>query len=78
MRSARSNRWTTASGPILFGRYRDTRAWRSPVGTILSMGMEYNIIHHLFPRIPLFQTGPAYHAMRQLLDERGCRNDRSD
>ena len=60
------------------GRYRDTRAWRSPVGTILSMGMEYHLVHHLFPRIPLFQTGPAYHEMRQLLDERGCRNDRSD
>lgn len=60
------------------GRYRDTRSWRSPVGTILSMGMEYHIIHHLFPRIPLFQTGPAYREMRHLLDERGCRNDRSD
>ncbi len=59
------------------GRYRDTRAWRSPVGTILSMGMEYHIIHHLFPRIPLFQTGPAYYEIRDLLDERGCRNDRT-
>ena len=60
------------------GRYRDTRAWKSPIGTILSMGMEYHIIHHLFPRVPLFQTGPAYHEMRGLLDERGCRNDRPD
>ena len=60
------------------GRYRDTRAWKSPVGTILSMGMEYHLIHHLFPRIPLFQTGPAYREMRQLRDERGCRNDRGD
>ena len=38
------------------GRYRDTRAWRSPLGTIASMGMEYHIIHHLYPRIPLLQT----------------------
>ena len=60
------------------GRYRDTRAWKSPVGTILSMGMEYHIIHHLFPRIPLFQTGPAYHEMRQMLDERGCPNERPE
>ncbi len=57
------------------GRYRDTRAWRSPVGTILSMGMEYHVIHHLYPRIPLFQTGPAYREMRELLQARGCRND---
>jgi beta-carotene hydroxylase len=45
------------------------------VGTILSMGMEYHVVHHLFPKIPLFQTGPAYWAMRDLLAERGIRND---
>ncbi len=60
------------------GRYRDTRAWKSPLGTVLSMGMEYHIIHHLFPRIPLMQTGPAYREMRPLLEARGCRNDRPD
>ena len=57
------------------GRYRDTRAWRSPVGTILSLGMEYHIVHHLYPRIPLLQTGPAYHELRPLIEERGCRID---
>jgi len=35
------------------GRYRDTRIWKSPVGTVLSSGMEYHFIHHLFPSIPL-------------------------
>jgi beta-carotene hydroxylase len=60
------------------GRYRDTRAWKSPVGTILSMGMEYHQIHHLFPRIPLFQTGSAYWEMRELLAKRGVRDDRPD
>ena len=25
------------------GRYRDTRAWKSPVGTLLSAGMEYHV-----------------------------------
>lgn len=57
------------------GRYRDTRAWRSPVGTIASMGMEYHIVHHLYPRIPLFQTGPAYWELRPILEKRGCRID---
>jgi beta-carotene hydroxylase len=57
------------------GRYRDTRAFRAAVGTILSMGMEYHIVHHLYPTIPLFKTGPAYWEMRDLLLERGCRND---
>jgi beta-carotene hydroxylase len=60
------------------GRYRDTRAWKSPVGMILSMGMEYHQMHHLFPRIPLFQTGPAYWEMRELLAKRGVRDDRPD
>lgn len=60
------------------GRYRDTRAWKSPLGTILSMGMEYHIIHHLFPRIPLFETGPAFWEMRELLERRGYRNERPD
>jgi beta-carotene hydroxylase len=57
------------------GRYRDTRAWRSPVGTLASVGMEYHIIHHLHPKIPLLQTGSAYREMRDLLVERGCRID---
>ena len=57
------------------GRYRDTRAWRSPIGTIASLGMEYHVIHHLYPKIPLFQTGPAFRAMRAVLEERGIRND---
>ena len=60
------------------GRYRDTRAWKSPIGTILSFGMEYHQIHHLFPRIPLFQTATAYWEMRELLATRGVRDDRPD
>jgi len=57
------------------GRYRDTRAWRSPIGTIATLGMEYHIMHHLYPSIPLLQTGPAYWDMRELLKEQGCRID---
>lgn len=57
------------------GRYRDTRAWRSPIGTMASLGMEYHLIHHLHPRIPLTQTGAAYREMREILLERGIRND---
>lgn len=57
------------------GRYRDTRAWRSPVGTLLSMGMEYHVVHHLYPKIPLCQTGPAYRALKPVLEKQGIRND---
>ena len=35
------------------GRYRDTRAFKSRFGNLISMGMQFHIIHHLYPRIPL-------------------------
>ena len=54
------------------GRYRDTRNWRSKVGNILSMGMQYHIVHHLHPYIPLLRTGAAYHDMKPILKARGC------
>lgn len=54
------------------GRYRDTRAFKSRWGNLLSGGMQYHIIHHLHPRIPLFRTGPAYWEMRGILEARGC------
>jgi beta-carotene hydroxylase len=53
------------------GRYRDTRGWVSPVGTILSSGMEYHLVHHLFPSIPLNKTPAAYRALKPLLEKEG-------
>lgn len=55
------------------GRYRNTRSFRSLLGNIGSMGMQYHIIHHLHPRIPLYRTPQAYWQMRPVLDARGCR-----
>ena len=57
------------------GRYRDTRAWKSPVGTILSSGMEYHLVHHLFPSIPLNKTGAAWRELKPVLEARGIRNE---
>jgi beta-carotene hydroxylase len=57
------------------GRYRDTRIWKSPVGTILSSGMEYHFIHHLFPSIPLTSHPAVYREMKPLLLEQGMRVD---
>lgn len=54
------------------GRYRDTRAFRSKVGNLLSMGMQYHLVHHLYPRIPLMQTPAAYYDLKPLLKKRGC------
>lgn len=54
------------------GRYRDTRAFRFVLGNIASMGMQYHIVHHLHPRIPLYRTPRAYWEMRDILIARGC------
>ncbi|GAA0484801.1 hypothetical protein GCM10009096_29310 [Parasphingorhabdus litoris] len=55
------------------GRYRDTRAFKSSWGNIGSMGMQYHIVHHLHPYIPLTDTPRAYREMRHILEQRGCR-----
>ena len=57
------------------GRYKDTRAWRSAFGNVLTMGMQYHVIHHLYPRIPLMRTPRAYWEMRDVLETRGVRVD---
>ena len=54
------------------GRYRDTRSFRSRLGNIGSMGMQFHIVHHLHPYIPLTRTPAAYWEMRPILEARGC------
>ena len=54
------------------GRYRDTRGFRSHWGNIGSMGMQFHIIHHLHPRIPLLRTPAAFYALKPILEARGC------
>lgn len=54
------------------GRYRDTRGFKSRLGNFLSSGMQYHIIHHLYPRIPLSLTPSAYRALKPILQQRGC------
>lgn len=54
------------------GRYQDTRSWKSAAGNIGSMGMQFHVVHHLHPYIPLDRTPAAYREMRPLLVARGC------
>ena len=54
------------------GRYRDTRAFRSRFGNVVSMGMQYHIVHHLYPKIPLSLTPAAYRDLKPILQRRGC------
>ena len=54
------------------GRYQDTRAFKSKLGNIVSMGMQYHIIHHLYPRIPLSLTPAAYRELKPILERREC------
>ena len=54
------------------GRYRDTRGFRSKLGNLGSLGMQFHIIHHLYPTIPLMQTPAAYWALKPILQRKGC------
>ena len=54
------------------GRYQDTRGFKSYVGNLLSLGMQYHIVHHLYPRIPLSKTPAAYRELRPILERKGC------
>lgn len=53
------------------GRYENTYIFKSRVGHILSMGMQYHLIHHLYPGIPNHRTKEAYYALKPILKARG-------
>lgn len=53
------------------GRYANTRVFHSHLGHLLSMGMQYHLIHHLYPNMLIHQNKPAFDAMRHILVERG-------
>ena len=67
--------WAPHNPELTSGRYRDTRSFRSILGNIGSLGMQYHIIHHLHPRIPLYRTPRAYWEMKPILEARGCAVD---
>jgi len=54
------------------GRYANTRGFKSRLGNLLSMGMQYHIIHHLYSKIPLALTPAAYRALKPILQRRNC------
>ncbi|MEL6826791.1 MAG: fatty acid desaturase [Pseudomonadota bacterium] len=64
--------WAPHNPELTKGRYHDTRSFRSILGNIGSLGMQYHIIHHLHPRIPLYRTPRAYWEMKPILEARGC------
>lgn len=64
--------WAPHHPGLSKGRYRDTRSFRSILGNIGSLGMQYHVIHHLYPRIPLYRTPKAYWEMKPILEARGC------
>lgn len=58
-----------------FGRYDDTRILRHPLGHWGSLGIDFHMIHHLYPYIPVHACKAAYHEMKPILEARGvdCR-----
>jgi beta-carotene hydroxylase len=64
--------WAPHHPAIEKGRYRETRAFRSILGNIGSSGMQYHLIHHLYPNIRLNWTPRAYRELLPILEARGC------
>lgn len=54
------------------GRYQNTRAFKSWLGNLSSLGMTAHIVHHLHPRIPLDRTPAALRELEPILTLRGC------
>ncbi|MCB2077389.1 MAG: fatty acid desaturase [Novosphingobium sp.] len=63
--------WPTHHPHNRTGRYDNTRVTRLPLGYVLSMGIDYHVIHHLYPHIPFHATRAAYREMKPLLEARG-------
>ena len=63
--------WMPHHPGIEQGRYRQTRGFKSKLGNLMSMGMQYHIIHHLYPRIPLHLTPAAFRDLLPILRRRG-------
>ena len=58
-------------------RYTDSGVFLLPrpihrVVTVLDMYQTYHLIHHLFPRIPFYRIGAAFHEMRPILEAEGA------
>ena len=57
------------------GRYENTGIIRHWLGHWGSMGIDFHMIHHLYPYIPVHACKAAYHEMKPILEARGvdCR-----
>lgn len=58
-------------------RYKDSGVFLLPraihrLVTVLDMYQTYHLIHHLFPRIPFYRIGRAFHEMRPILEAEGA------
>jgi len=67
--------WAPHSPGMSEGRYRVAWGFAAASGNVLSMGMQFHIVHHPHPRIPLMRTPRAYREMREILEARGWRMD---
>ncbi len=54
------------------GRYRDTRILLAPGATLLLLGQNYHLVHHLWPRVPFFRYGRCFRDARTELEQRGA------
>jgi len=63
--------WAPHHPRVNTGRYDNTVVFKSRLGHVMSIGMQYHIIHHLYPDVPNHLTKYAYREMRPILIARG-------
>ncbi len=67
--------WAPHNPRLGTDRYNNTRSFRSLLGNIGSMGMQFHIVHHLHPRIPLYRTPAAYWEMKPIITALGAKTE---
>ncbi|MCL6415715.1 fatty acid desaturase [Aestuariirhabdus sp. Z084] len=50
------------------GRYRNTRIYRAPGLKYLTLGQNYHLIHHMYPRVPWYHYERVFHEVRPELE----------
>ena len=53
------------------GRFVDTRVILAPGLTLLMVGQNYHLIHHLWPRVPFYRYGVLFREIRAELEAKG-------
>jgi beta-carotene hydroxylase len=65
--------WTPHHDHRETGRYRDTRESLFPGATLLLLGQNHHLIHHMMPQVPWYRYDRVFNEIRPILERNGVR-----